>query len=90
MLSHTSQLDTDPIFRSSPFSELQCVSESYIKDLIVKILKKSCDLDLIPAFLFIDCLDAFVLAITQIINISLTTGVVPQSFKHTLVKPLLN
>jgi hypothetical protein len=36
MPSHTSQLDTDPIFGSSPFSEFQCVSESYIKDLIVK------------------------------------------------------
>ena len=36
-----------------------------------------------------DCLDALVPTITQIMNISLTTGVVPQSFKHALVKPLL-
>ena len=65
------------------------MSESYIKDLIVKMPKESCDLDPIPAFLFMDCLDALVPTITQIMNISLTTGVVPQSFKHALVKPLL-
>ena len=65
------------------------MSESYVKDLIVKMSKKSCDLDPIPAFLFMDCLDALIPTITQIINISLTTGVVPQSFKHALVKPLL-
>ena len=51
--------------------------------------KKSCDLDPIPASLLLDCLDEIVPTVTDIINTSLQTGVVPQSFKHALVNPLL-
>ena len=51
--------------------------------------KKSCDLDPIPSPLFHDCLDELVPVITDIINTSLISGVVPQCFKHALVKPLL-
>jgi hypothetical protein len=51
--------------------------------------KKSCQLDPIPASLFFECLDNLVPIITSIMNTSLSSGKVPQCFKHALVQPLL-
>ena len=65
------------------------MSEGQVKEIIMKMPVTSCDLDPIPASLLLDCLDELVPIITKIMNISLTTGAVPQSFKHALVKPLL-
>ena len=85
----TTELDQDPVFHGPSFSDFDCVSEARVKDIILKMPKKSCDLDPIPYIIFIDCLDEIVPTITQIMNNSLTTGVVPKSFKHALVKPLI-
>ena len=49
----------------------------------------SCDLDPIPTSGLFDCLDEIIPIVTSIINKSLSSGVVPQCFKHPLVKPLL-
>ena len=51
--------------------------------------KTSCDLDPLPVSLFIECVDDLLPTITKIMNVSLTTGIVPQLFKHTIVRPLL-
>jgi hypothetical protein len=51
--------------------------------------KKSCQLDPLPASLFFQCIDELLPTITNIMNTSLSTGVVPQCFKHALVIPLL-
>ena len=51
--------------------------------------KKSCDLDPIPTSVLYDCLDEIILIVTSIMNKSLSSGIVPQCFKHALVKPLL-
>ena len=51
--------------------------------------KKSCDLDPIPTSVLYDCLDEIIPIVISIINKSLSSGIVPQCFKHTLVKPLL-
>ena len=51
--------------------------------------KKSCDLDPIPTPILHDCLDEITPIVTDIVNKSLSCGVVPQCFKHALVKPLL-
>ena len=83
------QRDSDPNFQGSLFSEFSCVSEGQVKEIIIKMPVTSCDLDPIPASLLLDCLDELVPIITKIMNISLTTGTVPHSFKHALVKPLL-
>ena len=51
--------------------------------------KKSCDLDSIPTSVLYDCLDEIIPIMTSIMNKSLSSGIVPQCFKQTLVKHLL-
>ena len=51
--------------------------------------QKSCDLDHIPTSVLYDCLDEIIPIVTSIINKSLSFGIVPQCFKHALVKSLV-
>ena len=48
--------------------------------------QKSCDLDPIPAPIFHDCSEEITPTVADIIKKSLSSGVVPQCFKHALVK----
>ena len=50
---------------------------------------KACELDPLPASLYFDCLPQLLSFITDIINFSLTSGIVPANFKTALVRPLL-
>ena len=50
---------------------------------------KTCELDPLPASLYSDCLPALLPFITDIINTSLKSGTVPDSFKSAIVRPLL-
>ena len=50
---------------------------------------KTCELDPLPGFLFTRCLNKLLPFITDIINTSLSTGVVPDCFKSAIVRPLL-
>ena len=77
------------VFSGILLETLHAVSSGHVMQIILKMPKKSCDLDPIPSPLFLDCLDGLVPVITDIINTSLISGVVPQYFKHALVKPLL-
>jgi hypothetical protein len=71
------------------FSVFDNVTEKEIYDLIVSMPSKSCTLDPIPTSLTKQCLSDVVPLITAIVNVSLSTGVVPPQFKHAVVKPLL-
>ena len=51
--------------------------------------KKSCDLHPIPTSVLYDCLDEIIPIVTSIVNKSLSSGIVPQCFKHALVKAQL-
>ena len=51
--------------------------------------KKPCDLDPIPTPILHDCLDEITPIVADIVNKSLSCRVVPQRFKHALVKPPL-
>ena len=91
-----SNLDSTPhradsviFFSGFPLETFHAVISEHVKQIILKMPKKSCDLDPIPSPLFLDCLDELMPVITDIINTSLISGVVPR-FKHALVKPLLN
>ena len=50
---------------------------------------KTCELDAIPTYLFRDILLAVLKTITQIVNISLTTGIFPLDWKTAIVRPLM-
>ena len=60
-----------------------------MKEVLQEMPKKSCDLDPFPNPILHDCLEEITPIVTDIINKSLSCGVVPQCFKHAPVKPLL-
>ena len=84
---------SDSIFDLNPhvtsFDSFRSVTEKEVKEAILKMPKKSCELDPIPSSLFFSCLDELLPFVTDIINASLASGSVPLSFKHASVKPLL-
>ena len=57
--------------------------------MILKFSQKTCSLGPTPTFLFVECLDQLLPAVTAIINKSLQTGVFPSVFKEAIVIPLL-
>jgi hypothetical protein len=60
-----------------------------VKRAILSSSNASCSLDIIPTFLLKSCLDTLVYPITTIINLALTEGIFPDSFKIASVTPLL-
>ena len=83
-------IPTNPVeFSGTAFAEFQLVTEDFVKTVLKEMTKKSCDLDPIPTSVLYDCLDEIIPIVTSIMNKSLSSGIVPQCFKHALVKPLL-
>ena len=71
------------------FSSFTPASEDEIRKLIFDSPNKQCDLDPIPTWLLKKCLPVLLPTITRIVNMSLTSGTFPSSFKHSIVSPLL-
>ena len=78
-----------PTFSGSPLSGFQPVTADFIRTIIARSPIKTCELDPLPGFLFSKCLERLLPFITDIINISLATGVVPECCKSAIVRPLL-
>ena len=55
----------------------------------MQLSKKSCTLDPMPTHLLLKCTDILLPIFTQLINLSLTTGQFPSSWKVAMVQPLL-
>ena len=53
-----------------------------VRKLIINSPSKTCDLDPIPAELLKSCLDLLLVPITQMVNLSLISGVFPDTLKH--------
>ena len=70
-------------------SKFSLLSESEVKKLINSLPSKHCRLDPIPTWLLKDTLDELLPVITKLINLSLSSGHVPDSFKSSLLLPLL-
>ena len=68
------------------FSQL---SENDVRKLIESSAKKSCKLDPMPTPLVVNCIDSLLPVITNIINLSLSTGFFPDEWKCAIVNPLL-
>ncbi|XP_063971413.1 uncharacterized protein LOC129268470 isoform X2 [Lytechinus pictus] len=77
------------ISHDSNLSEFDLVSEMQVKRVIKSLPSKSCSLDPLPTWLVKACLDELLPVITLIMNLSLSSGVVPESFKTACVLPLL-
>ena len=78
------------MFFVTVFTELQFVTEDFVKTVVREMSKKSYDLDSIPTPVLYDCLDEIMPIVISSINRSLSSGLAPWCFKHALVKPLLN
>ena len=64
------------------FTRFQSVSEKDIKEIIMESPPKSCSLDPLPTCLVRENVDVLAPLITQIINLSLVSGVVPKALKR--------
>ncbi|KAL9958479.1 hypothetical protein ACROYT_G035496 [Oculina patagonica] len=84
-LPYTSELMVNRITRNyfTPVTEVQ------LAKLIGKSVRKSCDLDPIPATVLKECLTDLLPVITKIVNVSVTEAVVPSSLKNASLHPLL-
>ena len=69
--------------------QLLQVSQLTVKECIHNSASKSCELDLIPSKLLIECLDSILPSLTDLFNSSLASGILPQCFKSALVTPIL-
>ena len=85
----TSSLPLTNPFDGVPLCTFKPVSESVVKNLILKSAPKSCQLDLIPTPLLLECLNNLFPSLTALVNFSLSSGVFPEVFKTALVSPLL-
>jgi hypothetical protein len=70
------------------FSEFQTVSEDVVRRAIKQSPSKSCRLDPAPTWLVKTCLDEMLPLITRVINLSLSTGIVPCIFKTSHITPV--
>ena len=64
-------------------------TEDDVKLLVAKSPSKSCSLDPVPTWMLKEHLDSILPSITNIVNESMSTGIVPTKMKAALVKPLL-
>ena len=76
-------------FSGTPFTEFMLITNDCVKEVLQEMPKKPFDLDPIPTPILHDCLEEITPIVTDIVHKSLLCGVVPQCFKHALVKPLL-
>eukprot|EP00112_Aurelia_sp_Birch-Aquarium-sp1_P013161 Seg2783.5 transcript_id=Seg2783.5/GoldUCD/mRNA.D3Y31 product="hypothetical protein" protein_id=Seg2783.5/GoldUCD/D3Y31 len=73
----------------TPMSAFSLLSEANVNDLIIKSPATFCDLDPVPTWILGRCQDIVIKVITQIINKSLLSAVMPEDFKLALLIPLL-
>lgn len=71
------------------FNQFEPVSLSFIKDIIDQMKSSACFTDVVPPRFLKLVFETIGPKILGIINSSLTTGVVPQGFKHAVVQPLI-
>lgn len=87
--SQLSQTPEHSVLCEHPLDSFSPVSESEVLKLVKSAPSKSCDLDPIPTELLKSCIDLLVIPITSLVNMSLSEGVFPFTFKTAYVSPLL-
>jgi len=81
--------DIDPPYKPTPLCAFRPATEEEIIKLIKQAPDKQCDLDPIPTSLLKQCVHILAPTITNIVNLSLSTGDFPSVFKRAIVTPLL-
>jgi len=71
------------------FSSFTCVTTVKVSKLLSQFPDTNCDLDPFPTYLLKQCSHILLPTITNIINMSLSTGIFPDQFKNSSVHPQL-
>ena len=74
---------------STELHEFSMVSEEDVRGFALKSLRKSCNLDPLPALVIKECFDMLIQVVTQIVNLSLTLGTMLESLKLAELLPSL-
>ena len=81
--------DGSPCTVDNKLSIFLPATEDEVRRLINKSPSKSCALDPVPTWFLKEHLDCLLPSITNIVNLSMSTGIVPTKMKAALVTPLL-
>ena len=74
-------------FKGKPLDSFEIITEQEVREIILKSPTKSCELDSLPTFLLKECIDDVIGYITDLINVSLTSGSVSDIFKRAIIRP---
>jgi len=85
----TSSPHIQPPITPSELSAFRPASIDEVIKLICQAPNKQCDMDPIPMSLLKQCCHILAPVITNIVNVSLATGVFPSHFKQALITPLI-
>jgi hypothetical protein len=83
----TLTLSTDPC--PHVFSDFSPVDEDGVIKIITGSKNATCDLDPLPTELLKTSIPVIISTLVNLFNSSLQSGIVPSSFKHAIVKPLI-
>jgi hypothetical protein len=78
-----------PTHSSDELSVFTSATTEEITKIVLDSPDKQCDLDPIPTSLLKKCILVLAPVLTSIINLSLSSSMFPQTFKHAIVTPLL-
>ena len=81
--------DNELFTNAAELNNFHEVSQEDVKEFAYKPLSKSCCLDPLPASLFKDCFPILPPTITRMVNLSLTTGFMPDALKTASLSPAL-
>ena len=88
--SDLSLADDNELFtNAAELNNFHEVSQEDVKEFAYKPLSKSCCLDPLPASLLKDCFPVLLPTITRMVNLSLTTGFMPDALKIASLSPAL-
>ena len=89
-VSGLGKVSEEDIDNNTPcFTEFAKIDENELIEIVYGMANKSCDLDIIPMWLFRYCLTELKHVVLYIVNTSLSTGCFPDSFKAAIVRPSL-
>ena len=79
----------ESVFNGMPLNKFSALPKEEIRKIVTEMSTKHCELDPLPTWLLKQCLNEFLPLITEIVNLSLQLGIMPNKLKHAVIKPLL-
>ena len=88
-LPQPAQDPSAPIASSAVFNQFEPVTTSELTRIVKHLRPANCPTDCIPSRLFKEAFSSVESFIVKLVNLCLSSGCVPSSFKHATVQPLL-